>query len=110
MDILDVQNMVNTALGEGGLVQKMTGTVNCKGDCDMLWVRAMSMDGLTEVAEVDPHSGQFTLRLRTKTAWSLALCQMEQVQTQQQERLRAMFQFTAGDGDSSTLPLPYLGK
>ncbi len=110
VDILDVQNMVNTALGEGGLVQKMTGTVNCKGDCDMLWVRAVSMDGLTEMAEVDPRTGQFTLRLRVNTAWSLSLCQMEQVQTQLQERLRAMFQFTVGDNDSSTLPVPRLAR
>jgi hypothetical protein len=110
VDILDVQNMVNTALGEGGLVQKMTGMVNCKGDCDMLTIRAMSMDGLTETAEVDPRSGHFTLRLRVNTAWSLSLCQMEQVQTELQQRLRAAFEFAAGDGESSTLPLPYLAR
>lgn len=110
VDVLDVQNMINTVLGEGGLVQKMSGTINCQGDCTMLQIRALSMDGLCERADVDPETGQFTLRLRVKTAWSLSLCQMEQVQNQWQEKVLATFQFRVGDQESSTLPLPNLAR
>lgn len=110
VDVLDVQNMINTALGEGGLVQKMSGTINCQGDCTMLFIRAMSMDGLCERADVDPKTGRFVLRLRVKTAWSLALCQMEQIQNQWQEGVVAMFQFQVGGEESSTMPLPNLAR
>lgn len=110
VDVLDVQNMINTALGEGGLVQKMSGTINCQGDCTMLRIRAMSMDGLCERADVDPETGQFLLRLRVKTAWSLSLCQMVQVQSQWQEQVLATFQFQVGDQESSTIPLQNLAR
>lgn len=114
VDILDVQNMINTALGEGGLVQKVSGTVNCQGDCTMLWIRAMSTDGMCERAEVDPETGQFLLRLRVKTAWSLALCQSVQAQGQGQgqwrEQILGTFQFRVGDQESSTIPLQNLAR
>lgn len=112
VDILDVQNMINTALGEGGLVQKMSGTINCQGDCTMLTVRAMSMDGQCERADVDPETGQFLLRLRVKTAWSLSLCQKVQLQGQGQwqEQILATFQFQVGDQESSTIPLQNLAR
>jgi hypothetical protein len=111
VDVLDVQNMVNSVLGEGGLVQRVSGTINCQGDCDMLWIRAMSMDGQTEQAAVDPETGQFLLRLRVKAAWSLTLCQMVQVENQLQERRLATFEFGVGsDDESSTLPLLNLAR
>ncbi len=110
VDILDVQNMINTVLGEGGLVQKMSGAVNCQGDCTMLRIRALSMDGLCERADVDPETGEFVLRLRVKTSWSLCLCRMEQIQGQWHERVLATFQFQVGDAESSTMPLPNLAR
>lgn len=110
VDILDVQNMINTALGEGGLVQKMSGTINCQGDCTMLQIRAMSMDGLCERADVDPETGEFLLRLRVKADWSLALCQRVQVQGQWQEQVLGTFQFRVGDRESSTIPLQNLAR
>ncbi len=110
VDVLDVQNEINSVLGEGGLVQKMSGSVNCQGDCDMLTIRALSMDGQCEQADVDPVTGEFQLRLKVKTAWSLSLCQKTGTQSQAQDRVLATFQFRVGQQESSTLPLMTLAR
>ena len=74
VDVLDVQHAVNTALGTGGLLQRIQGTVECDGDMlqDRLRIRAVSQDGQMVEGDVDPDTGEFQLTVRTMNSWAFA--------------------------------------
>jgi len=104
VDILDLQNAINTVLGTGGLVQCISGTVECDGTPDRLRIIAVSMDGLCEQCEVDPETNRFRLRLRVKSSWAFALCAQEGPL----ERCIGTVDFPIVDTVSCTLPIPGL--
>lgn len=111
VDVLDVQNMVNSVLGTGGLVQQVVGTINAPGNCQNLWMVGLSNQGLLVKAKVDPDTGQFVLRLRTKTAWALMLCRAFQQGSESQLHVLATLRLRLGDGgEGGLLPLMNLGR
>ena len=71
VDVSDVQNLINTALGTGGLLQKIRGTL--VADAEMLQsgvqLVAVSRDGDKVVVNVDTNSGEFSFRLPVKKQW-----------------------------------------
>lgn len=73
VDVRDVQALVNTALGLGGLVQPVIGNVPPERNSAGAKIIAVSLDGRTEEAQIDPDTGSFELLLGVRTAWSLAL-------------------------------------
>lgn len=86
VDIFDIQNGINTALETAGLVQRVSGTVECDGETlqNRLRVYAVSQDGQCVQGEVDPETGEFVLRLRVNSAWSFAFFANVGEQCQQQ--------------------------
>ncbi len=73
VDIFDIQQCVNTALGTGGLVQRVGGRIDFD-PADFpggMHIRAISEDGQSVTGEVDPETGAFSMMLRTGTGWSL---------------------------------------
>jgi len=108
VDVLDVQNMVNSVLGTGGLVQPMSGTLDCERTQDRLRIMAVSQDGSCEVCDVDCETYQFRIRLRVKTGWSFAV--MRSAGEGQPETCAGTFEFAIGDTTSCTLPIPGLSR
>jgi hypothetical protein len=98
IDIRDVQQLVNSALQDGGIYQVVEGTI--QAEClDGLRLVAVSDDGLTVEAPVDPVTGEFTLSLRAKTAWTISLLDGET------NTMVSVFHFPIGETRSETLPV-----
>ncbi|NIA14362.1 MAG: hypothetical protein GWP08_09785 [Nitrospiraceae bacterium] len=106
VNILDVQHLINTTLGVGGLMQRVQGFVDIPGNMPRLRVIAISHEGQRVSAEIDPETGAFELRLRTRTSWAMAVCG----RIQGQWRCLATFEFPVGQATSCTLPLPRLSR
>ena len=106
VNILDVQHLINTTLGTGGLIQRVQGFVDIPGNLARLRIVAISHEGLLVPAEIDADTGAFELRLRTGTGWAMAVCG----RFQGQWRCLATFEFPVGQGTSCTLPLPRLSR
>jgi len=106
VNILDVQHLINTALGVGGLTQRIRGVVDCSGEAEQVLIIAVSRQGQRVQGDVDRDTGEFQLMLRARTSWALALC----VRAQQQYRCLGTFEFPIGDRLSCTLPLPQLSR
>lgn len=111
VDVLDVQNMINTVLGTGGMVQRIVGQINLANNQN-LWVAGASSDGHYTYGRVNADTGRFVLRLRTHTSWALMLCRAVQGEGGQwQVRVLATMRLRLGDGtEGETLPLMNLGR
>jgi hypothetical protein len=107
VDIFDVQHMVNTALEAGGMVQQVRGSMAYDAETfpEGMHIRAMSEDGQSMTAEVDPRTGEFSMRLQTGTAWAFA--SMANGDQSGQGTFGAM-QFPLADQDSVVVPMPEL--
>jgi hypothetical protein len=107
VDIFDVQHMVNTALEAGGTVQHVRGNMMYDAEAfpEGMHVRAVSEDGQSRNAEVDPQTGEFSMRLQTGTAWAFA-----SIGNGDQGRQGAVgaMQFPLEDQDSVVVPMPEL--
>ncbi len=112
--ILDIQHLINSALGVGGLVQRVHGVIDCSCDAPHLVIVAVSREGGHVIAPVDPANGEFQLLLRVRTAWAMALCAVtnapgaKQIDPLSGLECLATFAFPIGGEMSSTLPLPEL--
>ncbi len=111
VDILDVQNAISTALGAGGLMQRVQGTLDCSGiqvqDRDRIRLKAVSQDGQTAECDVDPATGQFQLNLRVKTAWAFAFMASNQEGTHYSA---GPMQFAYAGENTPALPVPHLSQ
>ncbi|HUW61234.1 MAG TPA: dockerin type I domain-containing protein [Candidatus Bathyarchaeia archaeon] len=111
VDVLDVQNMINSVLGTGGLVQRIVGVINAPGNCQNMWIVGVSRDGQFIKAKVGSETGAFVLRLRTHTAWALMLCRSVQEEGGQWRlHVLATLRLRLGDGgEGQAIPLMNLG-
>ena len=109
VDIADIQNLINTALGKGGLVQRIKGELNAAVDALQAGIQlmAVSPDGDQEVVSVDPSTGKFTITLPTKKQWSFVFVTKEDDNGGQ---TAATVDFPVGTDTSTLLPLPDLSQ
>ncbi|MFH0824446.1 MAG: hypothetical protein V2B18_16960 [Pseudomonadota bacterium] len=98
IDVRDVQLLVDSALQDGGVYQPVKGTIQAER-LDGLRLVAVSNDGLTVEAPVDPVTGEFMLSLRAKTAWTMSLLDGET------NTMVSVFHFPIGGTTSGTLPV-----
>lgn len=110
IDVLDVQHMINTALGLAGLVQRVTGVVDCACNLDDLRLVAISPSGLRRMTEIDDDTGEFEITLRTRASWAFLVCGTTTVDNTTTPRCVGWFVFPLGDRFVSTLPLPVLSR
>lgn len=73
VDVTDVQVIINTALDIGGLVQPVAGALDPGGGPMPEMVAAVSVDGRTVRAPVDPATGAFRMTLDVGTSWSFGV-------------------------------------
>jgi hypothetical protein len=107
VDILDVTHIINTVLGTGGLVQKVTANIQTDVEGDKKIV-AVSHDGLLVESDVDPETGEVTLDLRVNSGWSFAL--VVQAEDGGAETVVGTVEFPLEGEPSATLPLPTLSN
>jgi hypothetical protein len=100
VDVRDVQNLVNSALGTGGVFQVVKGQAPQTPLATGWKVVAISMQGLMVQASL-PASGQFTLALRAGGGWRIGIIDPT-------KHVAVEPDFALGSRQSHTLALPAL--
>lgn len=108
VDITDVQNLVNTALGTGGLVQRVRGGLTAAADLlsNGIQLVAVSQDSY-RMTPVDPVTGAFAITLPVREEWSFLFVTEPDGSGQQQV---STVQFPIAETTSTVLPLPDLSQ
>jgi hypothetical protein len=109
VDVLDIQHMINTALRNGGLVQRVRGQLQYDGDMvrDKVRIRAIAANGETVEGKLNLETGEFTLILQVRNAWAIAFS--ANVGEEGQERVGVVV-FPIDGLESNLLPVPDLSE
>ena len=102
-DIRDVQHIINSALKTASLYKVVSGVIDVD-ELANLEIRALSTDGLTTSAPVDPSTGAFSISLYVQQGWTMALLNRNTGAT------FGTFQFLIEDVLSESIPLATLSE
>lgn len=114
VDVRDLQNVVNTALGTGGMMQRIQGVLDYDREAirDRVRILAASEEGERVEGDVSPETGEFRIAVRVGRSWRLSFIGVSSVAgangvyTSVNRRILGTIVLPNGDREEFLLPLP----